>query len=143
MTGMGVISLAGVVVNNAIVLLDYTNLLRKRGMNCYDAIITAGCTRFRPVMLTAITAILGLVPMAIGISYNFRELRWEIGSEMSQWWGPMSTAVIFGLAIATMLTLFVVPNIYSLLFDWSFYRKGKKEQEILYGEGIIVASENI
>jgi len=143
MTGMGVISLAGVVVNNAIVLLDYTNLLRKRGLNCYDAIVTAGCTRFRPVMLTAITAILGLVPMAIGISYNFRELRWEFGSEMSQWWGPMSTAVIFGLAIATILTLFVVPNIYSLLFDWSFYRRREKEEKIIPEKEPIVVGENI
>jgi len=120
MTGMGVISLAGVVVNNAIVLIDYTNLLRRRGMSCYDAIIHAACTRFRPVLLTAVTTILGMLPMAIGVSYNFHELRWEIGSEMSQWWGTMATAVIFGLLVATALTLFVVPNLYSLAF------KGRK-----------------
>ena len=124
MTGMGVISLAGVVVNNAIVLLDYTNLLRQRGRSCREAIIEAGCTRFRPVMLTAITTILGLVPMATGISYNFRKLYWEIGSESAQWWGSMATAVIFGLVVATTLTLFVVPNCYSLLFDWKNEEKG-------------------
>lgn len=115
MTGMGVISLAGVVVNNAIVLIDYTNLLRKRGLSCHDAIVQACCVRMRPVLLTAITTILGMLPMAVGVSYNFREIRWELGSEMSQWWGTMATAVIFGLFIATALTLFVVPNLYSLL----------------------------
>jgi len=116
MTGMGVISLAGVVVNNAIVLLDYINLLRKRGLSVHDAVVRAGCTRFRPVMLTAITTVLSLAPMAIGISFNFREWRWEVGSESAQWWGPMAVAVIFGLLFATVLTLFVVPNVYSLLY---------------------------
>jgi len=128
MTGMGVVSLAGVVVNNAIVLLDYTNLLRKRGLSCYDAIIRAGCTRFRPVMLTAITTILGLVPMAIGISYDFTKMQWSVGSETAQWWGPMAVAVIFGLAVATMLTLFVVPNIYSLVYDWGLYRRRQQKE---------------
>ncbi len=132
MTGMGVISLAGVVVNNAIVLIDYTNLLRKRGLTCYDAVVRAGCTRFRPVLLTAITTILGLVPMAIGISYNFREMRWDIGSESSQWWGAMATAVMFGLFVATALTLFVVPNVYSLLYDW---RLNRREREVTVRSG--------
>jgi CzcA family heavy metal efflux pump len=117
MTGMGVISLAGVVVNNAIVLLDYTNILRNRGMECRKAIVEAACTRFRPVMLTAITTILGLVPMAVGVSFNFRKWQWEIGGESSQWWGPMAIAVIFGLAVATVLTLYVVPCLYSLAFE--------------------------
>jgi len=117
MTGMGAISLAGVVVNNAIVLIDYTNLLRARGKTCHQAIVEAACTRFRPVLLTAITTMLGLLPMAIGVSYNFRDLRWEIGSEMSQWWGAMASAVIFGLLVATVLTLFLVPNFYSLLYE--------------------------
>ncbi len=123
MTGMGVISLAGVVVNNAIVLLDYTNQLRERGYSCYDALVRAGCVRLRPVLLTAITTILGLVPMAIGVSYNFRQMRWEIGSESSQWWGAMAAAVIFGLVVATALTLFVAPNLYSLLYDWGLWRR--------------------
>ncbi len=117
MTGMGVISLAGVVVNNAIVLIDYTNLLRRQGMACREAIVTACCTRFRPVLLTAVTTMLGMIPMAIGISYNFHAMRWEVASEMSQYWGSMASAVIFGLAVATALTLFVVPNIYSLIFE--------------------------
>ncbi len=125
MTGMGVISLAGVVVNNAIVLIDYINVLRKqRGKSCREAIILAGTTRFRPVMLTAITTVLGLLPMAIGVSLDVHKFDIIMGSDMSQYWGPMSTAVIFGLVVATMLTLFVVPCLYSLFFE----RKRKKVQ---------------
>ncbi|WP_022851495.1 efflux RND transporter permease subunit [Limisalsivibrio acetivorans] len=113
MTGVGVVSLAGVVVNNAIVLIDYTNQLRQSGMELIDAVITAGRVRFRPVMLTAVTTILGLLPMAAGISFNFRDLSWEIGAESAQWWGSMAVAIIYGLAVATMLTLIVVPVLYS------------------------------
>ena len=127
MTGMGVISLAGVVVNNAIVLIDYINVLRKEhGKGCREAIITAGCTRFRPVMLTAVTTVLGLIPMAIGVSLDVHNLGIVIGSDMSQCWGPMSTAVIFGLVVATTLTLFVVPGLYSLFFE----RRRKKRSRI-------------
>ena len=115
MTGIGVISLAGVVVNNAIVLIDYYNQLKERGMAARDALIKAGMVRFRPVMLTAITTILGLLPMATGISFDFRKVAWDIGNESSQWWGPMAVAVIFGLAVATLLTLLVVPVLCSLL----------------------------
>jgi CzcA family heavy metal efflux pump len=114
MTGIGVISLAGVVVNNAIVLIDYINLLRKRGMDLYDALVMAGTVRFRPVMLTAITTILGLLPMAVGLSFDFRNLRIQMGGESAAWWGPMAVAIIFGLAVATLLTLLVVPVLYSL-----------------------------
>ncbi len=117
MTGVGVISLAGVVVNNAIVLIDYINKLRVRGMNLHDAIISAGATRLRPVMLTAITTILGLIPMATGISINFREMAVSLVSETSQYWKSMSIVVIFGLALATVLTLVVVPTLYSLFAE--------------------------
>ena len=114
MTGIGVISLAGVVVNNAIVLIDYINQLRRGGMELNEALMRAGLVRFRPVMLTAITTILGLLPMAVGVSFDFRSLSLVIGGESAQWWGPMAVAVIFGLAIATLLTLVVVPVLYSL-----------------------------
>ena len=113
MTGIGVISLAGVVVNNAIVLIDYINQLRRQGLELYDALIRAGLVRFRPVMLTAITTILGLLPMAVGVSFDFRSFSWTIGGESAQWWGPMAVAVIFGLALATLLTLVVVPVLYA------------------------------
>ncbi|WP_300666773.1 efflux RND transporter permease subunit [Desulfoluna sp.] len=115
MSGVGVISLAGVVVNNAIVLIDYTNKLREAGMETGDAIIAAGATRLRPVMLTAVTTVLGLLPMVTGISINFRELSISTLSETSQYWKSMSIVVIFGLIIATGLTLLVVPTLYSLL----------------------------
>ena len=114
MTGIGVISLAGVVVNNAIVLIDYINQLMDRGMASTEALLRAGSVRFRPVMLTAITTILGLVPMATGVSFDFRKMALDIGGESSQWWGPMAVAVIFGLGFATLLTLILVPVLCSL-----------------------------
>jgi multidrug efflux pump len=125
MTGIGVISLAGVVVNNAIVLIDYYNQLLARGMRSRDALVQAGITRFRPVMLTAITTLLGLIPMATGISFDFKKFAWDIGSESTQWWGPMAVAVIFGLSVATLLTLVVVPVLCSLAQDFKTRRGGK------------------
>ncbi len=131
MTGVGVISLAGVVVNNAIVLIDYTNKLRVRGMNLQDAIISAGATRLRPVILTAITTTLGLIPMVTGISIDFRNLKIALVSETSQYWQSLSVVVIFGLMLATFLTLLVVPTLYSLFAEapgWTAerYRRLKK-----------------
>jgi multidrug efflux pump subunit AcrB len=114
MTGIGVISLAGVVVNNAIVLIDYINQLLAKGLSSTEALLRAGSVRFRPVMLTAITTILGLLPMATGISFDFRKMGFDIGGESSQWWGPMAVAVIFGLGFATLLTLIMVPVLCSL-----------------------------
>lgn len=117
MTGLGVISLAGVVVNNAIVLLDYVEQLRARGYETHDALVKAGMTRFRPVMLTAITTVLGLVPMALGVSIDFRNLKVLVGGGTTQFWGPMAVAVIFGLAFATLLTLVMVPTLYGIFED--------------------------
>jgi multidrug efflux pump len=115
MTGIGVISLAGVVVNNAIVLLDYTRLLQRQGTELIAASVEAGATRLRPVLLTAGTTILGLIPMAIGVSYDFHKMVWVTRSESAQWWASMAIAVIFGLAFATLLTLVVVPSLYVAL----------------------------
>ena len=114
MTGIGVISLAGVVVNNAIVLLDYTRQLEQRGMKLIEAAVEAGKTRLRPVLLTATTTILGLIPMATGVSFDFHldKLQWVTRSQSSEWWRTMAIAVIFGLAFATLLTLVVVPTLY-------------------------------
>ncbi len=117
MTGIGVISLAGVVVNNAIVLLDYVEQLQARGATVRESLLRAGVTRFRPVMLTAITTTLGLIPMAIGVSVDFMRLRLVVGSTSAQWWGPMAVAVIFGLSFATVLTLVMVPTLYSIYDD--------------------------
>jgi len=134
MTMIGIISLAGIVVNNAIVLIDYTYLIMKRkrleqGLPddvftqdlIYESIIEGGKTRLRPVLLTAITTILGLLPLAIGINVNFMTLFTEfnpqfyIGGENVAFWGPMSWAVIFGLAFATFLTLIIVPILISII----------------------------
>ena len=116
MTGVGVISLAGVVVNNAIVLLDYTRQLQRRGLDLVDATVRAGVTRLRPVLLTAATTILGLIPMATGVSFNVHTMSIVWRSESSQWWASMAVAVIFGLAFATLLTLVVVPSLYVSLY---------------------------
>ena len=115
MTGIGVISLAGVAVNNAIVLIDYTNLLRARGFSVKEAVVFAGATRLRPVFLTAVTTILGLVPMVTSVSYDFTKMSMSWVSESSQFWQSMAVVVSFGMLIATFLTLVVVPTLYFLL----------------------------
>ena len=137
MTGVGVISLAGVVVNNAIVLIDYIGVLRDRDkMEVSEALVRAGLTRFRPVVLTAITTVLGLVPLAIGLNFDFIGLYTSLspeffwGGEQAAWWGPMAIAVIAGLTFATFLTLILVPVMYSMFTDLeeflvrTFTRKG-------------------
>ena len=123
MTSVGVISLAGVVVNNAIVLVDYINKLRERGMAAKEAVIAAGATRLRPVLLTAITTILGLLPMVTGVSFDFHRVTISWVSESSQWWQSMAVVVVFGLMVATFLTLLVVPTLYLFLDDLSVMRK--------------------
>lgn len=130
MTGIGCISLAGVVVNNAIVLIDFINVRRQEGASTNDAIVEAGITRFRPVMLTAITTVLGLVPMATGVNYDFLKQQWIIGGESTEWWGPMAIAVIFGLSFATLLTLIVVPTLYSLSVSFTnLFRRAENASE--------------
>ena len=122
MTGVGIISLAGIVVNNGVVLLDYVEILRERDdLGVREALMEGGKTRFRPVVLTAITTALGLVPLAMGLNFDFfglytglePELYW--GGEQAAWWGPMAVAVIVGILFATFLTLILVPVLYSLL----------------------------
>ena len=115
MTGVGIISLAGVVVNNAIVLIDYTNKLMAGGLALTDAVISAGATRLRPVLLTAVTTILGLIPMVTGVSFDFHVMAISTASQSSQWWRSMAIVVIFGLLIATVLTLVIVPTTYALI----------------------------
>ncbi len=137
MTGVGVISLAGIVVNNAIVLIDYIDVLRKRdGLGTREALVQAGKTRLRPVLLTAITTALGLVPLAIGLNFDFfgffaslsPEFFW--GGEQAAWWGPMAVAVIVGIIFATFLTLILVPVLYSLVNDLvRFFRRKDPEPE--------------
>jgi multidrug efflux pump len=133
MTGIGIISLAGVVVNNAIVLLDYTRKLQERGMGLVEAAAEAGVTRLRPVLLTAGTTVIGLIPMATGVSFDFHTLTWATKSESSQWWNNMAVVVIFGLTFATILTLVVVPSLYVMLYRLSI-RLGFKGVEAVPAE---------
>lgn len=134
MTGIGIISLAGVVVNNAIVLIDYIQKLRDWGAEKMEAIIQGGKVRLRPVILTAVTTILGLIPLTVGINIDFIGLLKgdfskfiQFGVESSQWWSGMGIAVIFGLFFSTALTLIVVPVLYSMLSDLF---KPKSTQEL-------------
>ena len=132
MTGIGIISLAGVVVNNAIVLIDYINLLRERkrqelNVKVLDdedvkrAIVQGGSTRLRPVLLTAITTVLGLVPLAVGLNFDYSSLITNLnphiywGGDSAGFWAPMAWTVIFGLSFATFLTLVIVPVMYLII----------------------------
>ncbi|MCB9519816.1 MAG: efflux RND transporter permease subunit [Myxococcales bacterium] len=112
MTGIGIISLAGVVVNNAIVLIDYTNQLRARGLGARDAVWQAGMVRFRPVMLTALTTALSLLPTVMGYNLDVMTLSVARGGTSVEMWGPMAHAVVTGLVVATFLTLVFVPAMY-------------------------------
>ncbi len=143
-TGVGIISLAGVVVNNAIVLIDYINILIQRKMvkagvankfqlpkeDLRESIIKGGATRLRPVLLTAITTVLGLIPLAIGFNFNFFTLITDldpqifIGGDNTAIWGPMAWTVIYGLTFATFLTLIVVPVMYWLSFRLQYLTYG-------------------
>jgi multidrug efflux pump len=123
MTGVGLISLAGIVVNNAIVMIDYIDILRSRdGLGIREALIRGGQVRFRPVILTALTTALGLVPLAIGLNFDFLGLFTRVnpdlywGGMQAAWWSPMAIAVIVGILFATFLTLVLVPVLY-YLFD--------------------------
>lgn len=121
MTGVGVISLVGVVVNNSIVLIDYIQKLRQRGLTVGNALVQAGMTRLRPVLLTAATTILGLSPMVLQRSFDVHEMKFSGSSEMTQWWSSMAVAVVFGLAFATLLTLVVVPTLYFIFYRARFF----------------------
>ena len=128
MTMIGVISLIGIVVNNAIVLIDFIELNRKRKMigkkvqlsveEVMECITEAGRTRLRPVILTALTTILGLMPLAIGMNFDFvsffkfYEVNFYLGGDNMVFFGPIAWAIIFGLSFATFLTLLVIPSMY-------------------------------
>ena len=137
MTMMGIISLAGIVVNNGVVLLDYTQLLLDRKKesvgiqedrllpkaDAIEAIVNGGAARLRPVILTAITTILGLIPLAIGFNIDFFSLMsaWDpkvyIGGDNVIFWGPLAWTVIFGLSFATFLTLVIVPATFLIVYS--------------------------
>ncbi|CCN45214.1 Multidrug efflux transporter VexF [Vibrio nigripulchritudo MADA3029] len=109
MSGIGVIALAGIVVNNNIVLIDTYNQLRKRGLDKTTAILRTGVQRLRPVMLTTVTTILGLLPMVLEMNIDLINQKIEFGAPSTQWWSQLATAVAGGLAFATVLTLVLTP----------------------------------
>ena len=109
MVGMGIIALAGIVVNNNIILIDTFNQMKREGKAAYEAALETGCLRFRPVLLTAITTILGLMPMVLGVNVNLLEPSLGLGAPSTQWWTQLSSAIAGGLAFATLLTLLLTP----------------------------------
>tara|TARA_R110000868_G_scaffold82956_6_gene234021 strand:+ start:7370 stop:10870 length:3501 start_codon:yes stop_codon:yes gene_type:complete len=145
MTMVGIISLAGIVVNNGVVLLDYAQLLIDRKKNdldldeteylvtedLYESIVKAGKARLRPVLLTAITTILGLIPLAIGLNINFFTLFADfnpniyMGGDNVVFWGPLAWTVIYGLLIATFLTLILVPVLFFLVMKFKMWLRTK------------------
>tara|TARA_R110002126_G_scaffold75469_28_gene188457 strand:- start:10831 stop:13890 length:3060 start_codon:yes stop_codon:yes gene_type:complete len=109
MVGMGIIGLAGIVVNNNIVLIDTFNQLRDSGMSATEAALETGCLRLRPVLLTSITTVLGLMPMVLAVNVNLLEPSLGFGAPSTQWWTQLSSAIAGGLTFATLLTLFLTP----------------------------------
>jgi multidrug efflux pump len=135
MTGVGVFALAGIVIRNGILLIEFIDELRERGMDVDEAVVEGGATRMTPVILTAFAAILGLIPLAIGLNLDFATLfselnpHWYVGGDNVMFWGPLAWTMIFGLLMATLLTLLVVPTMYMLGYKtrgW-FRRKFSKK----------------
>ena len=136
-TGVGVIALAGIVVRNGIVLVDFTDVLRKQGWRTKLAIIEGGAIRFNPVVLTAGATILGLIPLAVGLNVDFWELinlrnpHIHIGSDSVAFWGPLAWSIVFGLGFSTFLTLVVVPCMYYILATRQVKRARKKHRRLI------------
>ncbi len=122
MTGMGIIAVAGVVVKNGIIIIDYIDNRIASGMDKMEAIVQAGATRLTPVLLTAMSTILGLVPLAIGLNFNFASFFTRLdpqayfGGDNAAFWNPLAMTIIFGLSFATVLTLVVVPSMYAIVY---------------------------
>jgi multidrug efflux pump len=128
MTGIGVIANAGVIVNNNIVLIDTYDRLRREGVAAYDAIIETCRERARPVVLTAVTAILGVLPIAFGMNIEFMTREITIGAPATQWWINLSTAIVFGLGFATVLTLIVTPAALMAIANVAAWRVRRRER---------------
>ena len=135
MTGMGLIAVIGIVVKNAIILIDYTDILVNRGKDFKDAVITGGAIRLTPVLLTAASTIFGLLPLAIGMNINFQTLFTDLdpniffGGDSAAFWNPLAWTIIFGLAFATFLTLVVVPSMYFIIFRKRVAKQRANQEE--------------
>ena len=126
MTGIGVIANAGVIVNNNIVLIDTYDRLRREGVAAYEAILETCRERARPVVLTAVTAILGVLPIAFGMNIEFMTREITIGAPATQWWIQLSTAIVFGLGFATVLTLIVTPAALMAIANFAAWRERRR-----------------
>jgi multidrug efflux pump subunit AcrB len=133
MTGVGIVALAGIVVRNGILIVEFTDLMREQGMNLREAIIEAGKTRMTPVLLTATATMLGLIPLAVGLNIDFVTLFTELnphiyfGGDSVAFWGPLSWTMIFGLGFATFLTLILVPAMYLISERYKLKRNQRRE----------------
>jgi multidrug efflux pump len=128
MSGVGVITLAGIVVNNNIVFIDTYNVLRKRGSDAYDAILRTCALRLRPVLLTTVTTILGLMPMVFAVNIDLINRDVSVGAPATQWWTQLSSSVAGGLAFATILTLLLTPSLLMIqanVSDWFARRRAR------------------
>ena len=126
MSSVGVITLAGIVVNNNIVFIDTYNVLRRRGAEAFDAILRTCAVRLRPVLLTTFTTIVGLTPMVLGVNINLIAREIAMGAPSSQWWTQLASSVAGGLAFATLLTLFLTPSLLLIQAQRSEKRARKK-----------------
>lgn len=126
MTGTGVVALAGIVVNNAIVLIDTYNRLRQEGAPPKEAVLKTSAQRLRPILLTTITTIAGLIPMATQVNFDFFNRVIAVGGITSIWWVQLSTAIIAGLAFSTLLTLLLVPVLLSMPSNFGALLNRKK-----------------
>jgi multidrug efflux pump subunit AcrB len=160
MTMMGIISLAGIVVNNGVVLLDYTQILIDRKKvslgktdkdlltreQVTELIVKGGKARMRPVLLTAITTVLGLIPLAIGLNIDFFSLftnfdpKIYIGGDNVIFWGPLAWTVIFGLIVATFLTLIIVPVLFNIVYRIKIKLKGGAKKTPLKKKDLEIAA---
>jgi multidrug efflux pump subunit AcrB len=135
MTGLGIVALGGIVVRNGILIVEFIDVLKERGLKTREAIIQAGKTRITPVILTATATILGLVPLAIGFNLNFETLfthldpQIHIGGDNVMFWGPLAWSIIFGLSFATFLTLVFVPAMYLLAYELQVKLKRRKSNK--------------
>ena len=136
MTGMGIVALAGIVVRNGILLVEFTDRLKSQGMKTRQAIIQGGLTRITPVILTATATILGLIPLAIGMNINFSTLLRDLnphlhfGGDNVMFFGPLSWTIIFGLSFATLLTLLLIPVMYSFIYTRNINRQRRKLRKL-------------
>jgi multidrug efflux pump len=135
MSSVGVITLAGIVVNNNIVFIDTYNVLRNRGEQPFDAVLRTCAIRLRPVLLTTVTTIVGLMPMVLGVNVNLIEREVSIGAPSSQWWTQLASSVAGGLAFATILTLLLTPSL--LMIQANLMQRWKERQSTTPAETAI------